>query len=125
VTNANAVTMNSRHVDLLVTRNNQTEAVQVKSTAVGSMGSFIGVTDSLVAEGVVKWFCIPTVDNRANELQSLFFVHVDELVRVGRRFPSNDKRCEVLHSKVSTLNRLTAVDWVSRAFGIDQSSTKQ
>lgn len=117
VVNANAANVNSKYVDLLVTRNNVTAEVQVKSTAVGSSGSFIGVNDSLVADGGVQWFCVPVIDNQASALMSIVFVHVEELVRVGKRFPSNNQRCEVQHSKVATLATLTPVEWVSQVFG--------
>jgi hypothetical protein len=116
VENSNTDKVNSRHVDLLVTRNGRTVAVQVKSTAIGSRGSFIAVDDALVKEGLVRWYCIPTIDNVAAELQSLRFVHVDELVRVGKRFPSNEKRCEIQHNVVSTLRTYSAEDWLSLAF---------
>lgn len=116
VVNANATTVNSKHVDLLVTRNNVTVKVQVKTTAYGSRGSFIGVNDALVADGEVEWFCVPVIDNQASELLSLVFVRTDVLTDAGKRFPSNDHRCEVLHSKVATLPTLTAPEWVSRVF---------
>lgn len=117
VVNANEATVNSKHVDLLVTRNNVLVKVQVKATAVGSSGSFIGVNDSLVADGGVQWFCVPVIDNQASALVSIVFVHVEELVRVGKRFPSNNQRCEVQHSKVATLTTLTPAEWISRVFG--------
>jgi hypothetical protein len=117
VENANLGKVNSKHVDLLVTRNGRTEAVQVKSTALGSKGSFITVSDALVQDGRVKWYCVPTFDNVVAELESLKFVHVDELLRVGKRFPSSDKRCEVLHKVVSSLKTCTASEWVAQTFG--------
>lgn len=116
VVNANEAKVNSKHVDLLVTRDNVTVEVQVKSTDKNSKESFIGVSDSLVADGRVKWFCVPTVDNRTSELKSLVFVPVHELVRVGKRFKSNDHRCEVRHSIVATLATLTPAQWMSEVF---------
>jgi hypothetical protein len=122
VVNANAGNVNSKHIDLLVTRNGRTVAVQVKSTSVGSKGSFIAVNDALVQDGVVKWYCIPTLDNVAAELQSLRFVHVDELLRVGKRFPSNAKRCEVQHNVVGSLKMYSAQDWIRLVFAESASA---
>ena len=116
VENANSKSVNSRHVDLWVSHKQKKFAVQVKSTAKGSKGSFVSVNDSLIKEGEVKWFCIVTLDNVDNSLMSMVFVHVDELLRIGKRFPSNNMRCEVQHNVISSLKTYTASQWVSTVF---------
>jgi len=117
VENANSATVNSKHVDLWVSKHGKKVAVQVKSTTIGSKESFIGVNDSLKADAKVEWFCVPVVDNLASELKSLAFVHVDKLVLAGKRFKSNDHRCEVRHCIVHTLDPLLPEEWVSQVFG--------
>jgi Holliday junction resolvase len=117
VVNANAANANCKHVDLWVTRNNLTVAVQVKSTAKGSEESFIAVNDSLVADGIVKWFCVPVVVNLTSELESLTFVHIDKMKEAGKRFKSDAHRFEVRHCIVPKLTTLDENQWVSQVFG--------
>jgi hypothetical protein len=116
VENVNARKVNSRHVDLLVARGKRELAVQVKSTASGSKGSFVAVNDSLISDNQVKWYCIVTINNAQSKLISLVFIHVNELLRVGNRFPSNPKRCEVQHNVIATLEKYSAPEWVSKVF---------
>jgi hypothetical protein len=118
VLNANVAKVNSKHVDLLVTKNGKKVAVQVKSTSSNSRGSFIIVNDSLLQDGTVQWYCIATLNGTSNEWNPIVFVHVNDLVYVGRRFPSNTRRCEIRHNVVHRLPTLNATEWVAKVFDI-------